>query len=389
MYARKRLDLGPAVLARGLACCLWPPSRAAAEARIAAAWEPAEAVLACTSVRSAFDLLLSCAGFSPGAEVLMSAVTIPHMARLVELHGFRPVAIDLDPATMAVAPADVERALTSRSVALVVAHLFGGRSDTAELAALCRARGLLLIEDCAQCYDGRRRQGEADVELYSFGTIKTATCLGGAVALVSDRTLRTAMRERQAQQPAAGHLAFALKLVKYALLASLSGPRAYAVFIRLLDALSGDFDRVLRSLTRGFPEDELLPRIRQRPSRALLGLLAHRLHAPCDLAGRRAAGERMRGRLRGIQVLGAEAAAHVHWLFPVACADPPGLVARLRRAGFDATQGASTLVAIDADAERASQALRAIVYLPVYPELPVEQLDELARLVEDHESGRR
>jgi dTDP-4-amino-4,6-dideoxygalactose transaminase len=97
----------------------------------------------------------------------------------------------------------------------------------------------------------------------------------------------------------------------------------------------------------------------------------------------------VRGRLRGIQVLGAEAAAHVHWLFPVACADPPGLVARLRRAGFDATQGASTLISIDDAAQRASRALRAIVYLPVYPEVPGEQLDELARLVEEHESGRR
>ena len=386
MFARKLFDLDAGVLARGFGLCCWAPSGARSEERIAAAWEPPESVVACSSVRSAFDVLLSCVAWKPGAEVLMSAVTIPHMALLVRLHGFVPVAVDVDPETLTMASASLERALTPRSVAVVTAHLFGARNDSGAIANLARERGLMLIEDCAQCYDGRRRKlGDADVELYSFGTIKTATCLGGAVALIADPVLRAAVRDRQATLPEQGRLAFALKLFKYALLTAISGPRVFGLFTRLLDAVTGDFDRVLRQLTRGYDEAELLPRLRQRPSRPLLGLLAHRLHTydAARVERRRTAGERV---LMGTRSLGCRSAAHTHWLFPVESADPSSLVAHLRRAGYDATCGASTLVAIDASAGQATRAMQGVVYLPVYGEVPAEKLDELARLVEAHSS---
>ena len=317
----------------------------------------------------------------------MSAVTIPHMALLVRLHGFVPVAVDVDPETFTLAPDDVARALTERTVAVVTAHLFGARNDSAGLSRLTRARGLMLIEDCAQCYDGRRRHlGDCDVELYSFGTIKTATCLGGAVALVADPVLRASMRERQGSLPEQGRFAFALKLIKYAGLVSISGPRIFGLFTRVLQALTGDFDRVLRQLTRGYDEGELLQKLRLRPSRSLLGLLAHRLHHydASRVEQRRLAGERVLARTRA---LGGRSDAHTHWLFPVASLDPSGLVTHLRRAGYDATSGASTLVAIDTSAPRATEAMQGVVYLPVYGEVPTEKLDELARLVEAHRAG--
>lgn len=385
MFARKRFDLDAAVVTRGLGLCLWAPPAARSEALIARAWAPGEAVVACCSVRSAFDLLLSSVPWKPGAEVLMSAVTIPHMALLVRLHGFTPVAVDVDSQTLELEAADVERALTPRTVAVVVAHLFGARAESAALSRLTRARGLMLIEDCAQCYDGRRRQlGEADVELYSFGTIKTATCLGGAVALIADPVLRQAMRERQAALPEQGRFSFALKLIKYALISSISGPRVFGLFTRLLQALTGDFDRVLRALTRGYGEGQLLEKLRLRPARALLALLAHRLHTydATRVDARREAGRRV---LATTRPLGSESPAHTHWLFPVTSADPAGLVAHLRRAGYDATCGASTLVAIDESARRAAQAMEGIVYLPVYSEIPSEKLDELAQLVLAHQ----
>ena len=44
-----------------------------------------------------------------------------------------------------------------------------------------------MIDDRAECYDGRQHDlGAADVALYSFGLIKTATAAGGAVLLVAD-----------------------------------------------------------------------------------------------------------------------------------------------------------------------------------------------------------
>ena len=85
---------------------------------------------------------------------------------------------------------------------MVIAQLFGSRNDLSAVSSIAAARGLLLVEDCAQCYDGTaRRLGTADVEMYSFGTIKTATCLGGGVLLVRDPALRVRIRMRQDRYP--------------------------------------------------------------------------------------------------------------------------------------------------------------------------------------------
>jgi hypothetical protein len=76
-------------------------------------------------------------------------------------------------------------------------------------------------------------------------------------------------------------------------------------------------------------------------------------------------------------VLGSAQPARTHWLLAIGVRDPRGLIARLRAAGFDATQGATTIGAIDAPAGRPEcdpSEIRAVmsnaVFLPAYPEMP-------------------
>jgi perosamine synthetase len=85
--------------------------------------------LVCLSVRSAFDLLLCALDLPPGDEVLVSAVTHPDMVRILELHGLRPVPVDLDPWTLAPEPWSLRAAVTERTRAVLVAHLFGAQED--------------------------------------------------------------------------------------------------------------------------------------------------------------------------------------------------------------------------------------------------------------------
>ncbi len=67
---------------------------------------------------------------------------------------------------------------------------------------------------------------------------------------------------------------------------------------------------------------------------------------------------------------------HVHWVFPILVDNPEEVIAALRKAGFDATQGQSmATVAPPADRPeitpcRAANVLAAMVYLPIYPEMP-------------------
>ena len=66
--------------------------------------------------------------------------------------------------------------------------------------------------------------------MYSFGTIKTATCLGGAVLLVADPAVRAAMVDRQRRYPVQPVWAYAAKVVKAAGLLLATSPAAYGVF---------------------------------------------------------------------------------------------------------------------------------------------------------------
>ncbi|TMC32203.1 MAG: hypothetical protein E6J28_14820, partial [Chloroflexi bacterium] len=100
--------------------------------------------------------------------------------------GLVPVPLDLDPGTLSPRPDIVERAITARTHVMVVAHLFGGHVHLAPLAAICRRHGILLVEDCAQSFAGPPDTGDelAAVSMFSFGILKTATALGGAMRAV-------------------------------------------------------------------------------------------------------------------------------------------------------------------------------------------------------------
>ena len=68
MWVRKRLDIRWSDLAFGLLHAWLPADRWAAQRRVESAWSDSEGALACLSVRSGFDLLLSALALPPGSE---------------------------------------------------------------------------------------------------------------------------------------------------------------------------------------------------------------------------------------------------------------------------------------------------------------------------------
>ena len=157
MYARLRLDIGWLDLASSLWHCAAPPDRATAQAR-AEAWFAAGmssgGALCSLSLRSGLDSYFSALALPPGSEVLMSALTIPDMWKIVEQHGLVPVPVDLDVRTLAPQLDSVMRAASSKTRALLIAHLFGTRIPLEPYAEIARERGWLLLEDCAQAFTG-------------------------------------------------------------------------------------------------------------------------------------------------------------------------------------------------------------------------------------------
>lgn len=319
--------------------------------------------LVCLSVRSAFDLLLTVLDVRPGDEIVFSGITHPDMPRIAEAHGATVVAADLNLETLAVA----ELPVTARTRAIVVAHLFGARVPLEPL----RRDGVLLVEDCAQSLldAGAARTAAADVSLYSFGTIKTATALGGAIVRTRDPALRRRMHDAQAAWPLQRERSYRSRLAKTALLRLASHPVVYGWVSATVDV-----DRLARRAVRGFGDD-VLTAVRRRPSEPLLALLERRLRRfdPRRLERRRAIGERLAAAAGSP---GLRAPVRTHWVVPVCVADRDAFVARLRAGGFDATPATSGIAAVSA-APRAARFMREVVFVPCYPELAD---DEVARL---------
>ena len=386
IYPRHRIDLGAADVSAALRASVTARDSDSLEAAALHAARMGERGLVCLSVRSAWDLVLQVLAWPAGSEVIVSAITHPDMVTIIRAHGLVPVPVDVDLATLAPSVTELERAITERTRAVLVVHLFGGRLDLAPISAFCRRHDLMLIEDSAQAFTGRISLAPtgADVSMISFGLIKTASAVGGALVSVADTELRSSMRKEQAGWPAQGRAAYAAKVIKAALLALFNDPRRFTGLYRLCRTLRIDLDAAINASTRSFATGNALQaRIRRRPAPPLLALLGRRLrHVDHDrLSGRAAFGEKLTRRLPAVYLHPGDGLhRRTHWLYPVLAPDPDALVAALRARGIDVSRGTSNLVAVssgEGSTPQAGRLMRSIVYLPSYPELGADGLDRL------------
>ena len=386
MWSRHRIDIGWLdLIAAAAGCCL--PGRWDAHCeRVERRWSSEEDSFVCLSVRSGLDLLLSTLNLEPGSEVLFSAITVPDIVRIVEHHGLVPIPLDLDSSTLSPSAKAIDRAVTSQTKAIVVAHLFGRRLNLDPLISAAKRHGLFFIEDCAQAYAGEAYRGhdEADASLFSFGPIKTATALGGAVVRVSASELLQNIRSRQSEYPLQSRFGFFRRAVKYAGLKFVSSRIVNRILVRLL---GHKYERWVAGTARGFAAEFEIDQYRRRPPVPMLRLLHRRLRRFSEsLLKRRAElGGRLRERiLPTVACPGDAAAYHDHWVFPVLTDDAETLAARLRSAGFD-TARPNSLCAVTPPSDRpelravnAERLLDQIVFVPMYPALTDRALDHLA-----------
>lgn len=390
LHPRLRLDLGWSDLCFAAAACVWAGGRAQRVRRIEARFSARGDALAGLSARSGFDLYLSALALPAESEVLVAGLTIPHMVQILAAHGLRAVPFALDPSTLQPASGELERHATQRTRAVLFAHLFGQRADLGPLAALARRERWLLWEDCAQAFTGDEWRGEpeADLALFSFGLIKTATAIQGGILRVRDGALRERMRALQAAWPVQERSEYLRRVGKTSVLHALSNPWVFARFARLCARSGRELDELLHAATRGFPGPDLLRRLRRLPSAPLLALLERRLRRPwASSAGqRRIFGETLLAEIgEHPEFFGRHARERHHWVFAVGCAEPAQLVHALRRVGFDAT-ARSSLVPVEpsagGSAPGANRALlQRLVYVPLAPRASASERAELVRIL--------
>ncbi|HEX5091703.1 MAG TPA: DegT/DnrJ/EryC1/StrS family aminotransferase [Burkholderiales bacterium] len=174
------------------------PEGAALEKDIAALAGVPHAV-ACNSGTDALHLALRAAGIGPGDEVVTPAFTFIATAEAIAYVGAKPVFADIDPATFNLTAATLERALTPRTRAVIVVHLFGQCAEMPPIAGLCRQRKLVLVEDCAQAigadWEGRAAGAWGEYGCLSFYPTKNLGAYGdGGMVVTREAAHDSALR---------------------------------------------------------------------------------------------------------------------------------------------------------------------------------------------------
>jgi dTDP-3-amino-3,4,6-trideoxy-alpha-D-glucose transaminase len=157
-----------------------------------AAWCGVEHAVGVSSGTSALELALRGLGIGPGDEVVVPANSFIATAEAVTATGATPRFVDVDDGTALLDAAIVERALTPRTRCVIPVHLYGRPVEMEPLLALCRARGLAVVEDACQAhgarYRGRPVGSWGDAGCFSFYPTKNLGGWGDGGAVVTDDT---------------------------------------------------------------------------------------------------------------------------------------------------------------------------------------------------------
>ncbi len=148
----------------------------------------------------ALELALRAAGVGTGDEVITSPFTFIATAEAVCAVGAVPVFADIDPATYAITPAQIERTITKRTRALLPVHLYGQPAAMDAIRAIATRHKLLLFEDCAQAtgaaFKGQTVGTFGIAGCFSFYPTKNLGAYGdGGIVITNDAKLAERLRQ--------------------------------------------------------------------------------------------------------------------------------------------------------------------------------------------------
>lgn len=134
----------------------------------------------------------------PGDEIVTTSITDMGAISPILYQGAIPVFADVDARTGNVTAATIEAVLSDRTRAIIVTHLFGNPCDMGPIMALADARGIPVIEDCAQAYLARHGDDLVGtvgaIGCFSLQQGKHITTGEGGFVVTSDADLARRMR---------------------------------------------------------------------------------------------------------------------------------------------------------------------------------------------------
>ncbi len=156
----------------------------------------APAALAVNSGTDAMLVGLAALGIGPADEVITTAMTFCSTVHVVEHLGAHPVLVDVEPDTLNIDPAAVERAVTSHTRAILPVHLYGHPVEMDCLLDTARHHNLYILEDAAHAlpahYKSRFVGTIGNLTAFSFYATKNLTTAEGGMLTGSEELIKEA-----------------------------------------------------------------------------------------------------------------------------------------------------------------------------------------------------
>jgi len=145
----------------------------------------------CIGLASGLDaitLSIAAFNFDQGSEIIVPSNTYIATILSVMQNNMKPVFVEPSIETYNIDPSKIEAAITSKTKAIVVVHLYGKSCDMDPIMKICKKYNLKLIEDCAQShgatYKGKHTGTFGEFGAFSFYPTKNLGALGDAGAVV-------------------------------------------------------------------------------------------------------------------------------------------------------------------------------------------------------------
>lgn len=153
----------------------------------------AEHCVTCANGTDALELAFEALDILPGDEVILPAFGWVSASMALKRMGAVPVFVDIHPGTFHITVDEIAPAITEKTKAVMIVHLFGQANEVYEVSRLCKDKGLLLIEDCAQAHglfiDGKQHVGNfGDIGTFSFYPTKNLGCMGDGGGIITNNS---------------------------------------------------------------------------------------------------------------------------------------------------------------------------------------------------------
>lgn len=145
------------------------------------------------SCTSALLISLSLQNIQPGDEIITSPITFAATVNVIDHLNCKPVFADVDPATMNINPAEIEKKISSRTKAIIPVHLAGRPCEMDYIKELSEEHNLKVIEDAAHAieasYKGKKIGTMGTSTCFSFYVTKNITSGDGGIITTEDKYL--------------------------------------------------------------------------------------------------------------------------------------------------------------------------------------------------------